>query len=54
LIGDHTLITVKTENDLMTVKAPKDYAGRSGDKICVSFAKSGLYVFDAGSGARLR
>ena len=54
LIGDHTLVTVKTNTDTIAVKAAKDYRGKSGDKIGVSFAKGGLYVFDAEGGARIR
>jgi multiple sugar transport system ATP-binding protein len=54
LIGDHTLITVKTPKDMITVKASKDYRGKTGDKIGVSLTKSGLYVFDGTSGARVR
>ena len=54
LIGDHTLITVKTAKDTITVKAPKDYRGKSGDKIGVGLAKSGLYIFNGDGGARMR
>jgi multiple sugar transport system ATP-binding protein len=54
LIGDHTLITIKTANDLISVKAAKDYRGKSGEKIGVGFAKSGLYVFNADGGTRVR
>jgi multiple sugar transport system ATP-binding protein len=54
LIGDHTLITVKSAKDTITVKAAKDYKGRSGDKVGVAFEKKGLYVFDANGGARVR
>jgi multiple sugar transport system ATP-binding protein len=54
LIGDHTLITVKTTKDTITVKAPKDYRGKTGDKIGVGLAKSGLYIFNGDGGARLR
>jgi len=54
LIGDHTLVTVKTGESMLAVKAAKDYRGRSGEKIGISLAKSGLYVFNADGGARLR
>ena len=54
LIGDHTLVTVKTHGGMITVKAPKDYGGRTSENIGVSLAKGGLYVFEAESGARLR
>ena len=54
LIGDHTLVTVKTQKDMISVKAPKDYRGKTGDKIGVAMAKAGLYVFDANGGVRVR
>ncbi len=54
LIGDHTLVTVKTGGGLIAVKAAKDYAGKSGEAIGVAMLKSGLYVFEAEGGARLR
>jgi multiple sugar transport system ATP-binding protein len=54
LIGDHTLVTVQTEKDMIIVKAAKDYSGKTGDKIGVSLARSGLYVFDGESGLRVR
>ena len=54
LIGDHTLVTVQTEKDKLTVKAPKDFAGKQGGNIGVSLSKEHLYVFDAESGARMR
>jgi len=54
LIGDHTLITVKTAKDTITVKAPKDYRGKTGDNIGVELAKSGLYIFNGDGGARIR
>ena len=54
LIGDHTLVTVKTGSDMLTVKAAKDFTGASGENIGVSFAKERLFVFDAANGARAR
>jgi multiple sugar transport system ATP-binding protein len=54
LIGDHTLVTVKTARDTITVKAAKDYKGKTGDKIGINLSKSGLYVFKADGGARVR
>ena len=36
LIGDHTLVTVKVESDFIAVKAPKQFAGRQGERIGVS------------------
>ncbi len=54
LIGDHTLVTVKTGGDMLTVKAPKDYVARSGDKIGISLPKDKLFVFNGADGARIR
>jgi multiple sugar transport system ATP-binding protein len=54
LIGDHTLVTVKSEGSMLSVKAPKDYSGKTGQAIGISMPKSGLYVFDADTGARVR
>jgi multiple sugar transport system ATP-binding protein len=54
LIGDHTLVTVKSGGDMLTVKAPKDFAGSTGEKIGITIATERLFVFDASTGARLR
>jgi multiple sugar transport system ATP-binding protein len=54
LIGDHTLVTVKTGSDMLTVKAPKDFNGSIGENIGVSFVKDRLFVFDASNGVRIR
>ena len=54
LIGDHTLVTVQTAKDKLTVKAPKDFVGKDGDTIGVEMHRDHLYVFDATTGERLR
>ncbi len=54
LIGDHTLVTVKTGGDMLTVKSPKDFSGKLGDSVGIALHKDHLYVFDAQSGARIR
>jgi len=54
LIGDHTLVTVKAGDDYITVKAPKDFSGKSGSQIGVSFSKERMFVFDKETGARIR
>jgi multiple sugar transport system ATP-binding protein len=54
LIGDHSLVTVKAGQDMLTVKAPKDFAGNTGENIGITFAKDRLFVFDAATGARVR
>ena len=54
LIGDHTLVTVRTGGDMLIVKAPKDFAGKPGSNVGVSLAKDHLYIFDASNGMRMR
>ncbi len=54
LIGDHTLVTVKAGQDMLTVKAPKDFAGNTGEMVGISLSKDRLFVFDAATGARVR
>ncbi len=54
LIGDHTLVTVKSDVDLLAVKAPKDYAGKTGDRVGIGFEASHIYIFDSSNGARVR
>ncbi|MCB1432025.1 MAG: ABC transporter ATP-binding protein [Alphaproteobacteria bacterium] len=54
LIGDHTLVTVETNDDKLTVKAPKDFTARDGDTVGVYLSKDHLFVFDAATGARVR
>jgi multiple sugar transport system ATP-binding protein len=54
LIGDHSLVTVRTGADSITVKAPKDFTASVGEPIGITFAPDRLFLFDAGTGARLR
>ncbi len=54
LIGDHTLVTVKTGGDMLTVKAPKDFTGVIGENIGISLVRDRLFVFDATTGTRVR
>jgi multiple sugar transport system ATP-binding protein len=54
LIGDHTLVTVKTGGDMLTVKAPKDFTGSIGENIGISVLKDRLFIFDAENGTRIR
>lgn len=55
LIGDHTLITVKASGeDMLTVKASKDFTARLGDNVGIAVAKDRLFVFAAADGTRLR
>jgi multiple sugar transport system ATP-binding protein len=54
LIGDHTLVTVKSGSDMLTIKAAKDFTAQSGEKIGVSLPKDKLFVFNTSDGVRLR
>jgi multiple sugar transport system ATP-binding protein len=54
LIGDHTLVTIKDESDFIAVKAPKQFAGKQGERIGVALAPSRTFIFDGDSGLRLR
>jgi multiple sugar transport system ATP-binding protein len=54
LLGDHTLVTVKSGGGTIVVKAAKDFAEKEGSKVGVSFAKNRSYLFEAETGARLR
>jgi multiple sugar transport system ATP-binding protein len=54
LIGDHTLVTIDSGPDKLTVKAAKDFRGKQGDAIGVTLQREHLYVFDAETGQRVR
>jgi multiple sugar transport system ATP-binding protein len=54
LIGDHTLVTVKTGSDMLTVKAAKDFTAKQGEKVGISLPKDKLFVFNGEDGARIR
>jgi multiple sugar transport system ATP-binding protein len=53
LIGDHTLVTVETGPDKLTVKAPKDFNGKQGETIGVILSRDHLFIFDADTGERV-
>jgi multiple sugar transport system ATP-binding protein len=54
LIGDHTLVTAKIGDDTVTIKAPKDFVARTGDRIGVGLTRESLFVFDESNGSRVR
>ncbi len=54
LIGDHTLVTLKTAGGMVTVKAAKDFNAEVGLNAGIAFENERLFLFDAGSGNRLR
>ncbi|CAN7236201.1 ABC transporter ATP-binding protein [Rhizobium sp. LjRoot254] len=54
LIGDHTLVTVNLGSDMLTIKASKDFAGKSNDVVGVALSRDRLFVFDDATGSRVR
>ena len=54
LIGDHVLVTANAGGQFIAVKAPKDFEGAVGDPVGLAADARALFVFDAGSGQRLR
>jgi multiple sugar transport system ATP-binding protein len=54
LIGDHALVTAKVDGAMLTIKAPKDFAGGVGESVGISLADDHLFYFDAETGERLR
>ena len=54
LIGDHSLVTADISGQMLTVKAPKDFAGAPGDAIGLDAPPAAAYLFDASSGVRMR
>jgi multiple sugar transport system ATP-binding protein len=54
LIGDHTLVTAKLGEDMIVVKAPKEFTARQGQVVGISLPKSKLYLFEGSEGTRLR
>ena len=54
LIGDHVLVTAKSGDDMLTIKASKDFSAPTGAAVGIDFSEDRLFLFDAGDGARLR
>jgi multiple sugar transport system ATP-binding protein len=54
LIGDHVLVTVKSNGEMLTIKAAKTFTVATGTLIGVDFPEDKLFLFDAEGGARLR
>jgi multiple sugar transport system ATP-binding protein len=54
LIGDHTLVTVRSEGGMMTVKAAKDFVARPGENVGIALDRRQLFVFDGETGMRVR
>lgn len=54
LIGDHTLVTAKIGEDMVSIKAPKEFEAGFDEAIGIAFEKDRLYLFDRDTGARIR
>ena len=54
LIGDHTLVTAKVGDDMVSIKAPKEFEAGFDQAIGIAFATDKLYLFDKDTGARIR
>ncbi|MDE0522086.1 MAG: ABC transporter ATP-binding protein [Boseongicola sp.] len=54
LIGDHTLVTAKVGDDMVSIKAPKEFEAGFDEAIGIAFATDKLYLFDKDTGARIR
>jgi multiple sugar transport system ATP-binding protein len=53
LLGDATMITVKVNGELVSVKASKDYRAQIGDMVRISVPLEICHLFDAQTGARV-
>jgi len=54
LLGDSTLVTVKVGPTLVAARAAKDFGGHIGETIGLAAPADRLYLFDKGSGERVR
>jgi multiple sugar transport system ATP-binding protein len=54
LIGDHTLVTIKIEEQEVVVKAPNTFTGEMGGSIGLRINPERVFLFQTHSGARIR
>jgi multiple sugar transport system ATP-binding protein len=54
LIGDHVLVTVKAGEDMLTIKASKNFNAATEAVIGVDFPQDRLFLFDEETGVRLK
>ena len=52
LLGEASMVTVKTGNGMSSVKADKDFASEIGDKVSINVPASICHLFDTSTGAR--
>ena len=53
LLGDATMITVRVNGELVSIKAHKDYRVKIGDMVHISVPKEICHLFDTKTGARI-
>lgn len=53
LLGDATMITVRVNGELVSVKAAKNYRAQIGDMVHISIPSDICHLFDAKTGARI-
>jgi multiple sugar transport system ATP-binding protein len=53
LLGDATMITVRVNSELVSVKASKDYRAQIGDMVRISVPSEICHLFDTQTGARI-
>ncbi|MEP5729886.1 MAG: ABC transporter ATP-binding protein [Sulfitobacter sp.] len=53
LLGDATMITVRVNGELISVKAAKDYRAEIGNMVRISVPQEICHLFDAQTGARI-
>lgn len=53
LLGDATMITVRVNNEMVSVKAAKDYRAQIGDMVRISVPKEICHLFNAKTGERI-
>ncbi len=53
LLGDSTMVTVRSGEALVAVKAPKDYRAEIGETVSIAVPVAACHLFDASSGTRL-
>jgi len=54
LIGDHTLVTARIGDDMVSIKAPKEFEAGFDEAIGIAFDTDRLYLFDRDTGMRIR
>ena len=54
LIGDHTLVTAQLGEDMISIKATKDFEASWNAEIGIGLEPGQTYLFDADSGERIR